>query len=205
MSNVERSKIQDDKPQPIPKPNERIKKWSWTVLVRKDGKWQYEKVSHTEIFDMILRKWVKHPELDKTSYISLEEKGVKKVQTVKILIARSIPDPVTFEVLRAFFLYVYEARVPDSPEFTHVYLAKTPYERHGKTEIRGTIQINHLHLATNYQMSWNHYWLRQVGKPRKLTNEAANKLVKAGEIADVLEKPPKVGEYIRRCVYRERI
>lgn len=205
MSNVERSKIQDDKPQPIPKPNERTNKWAWITLERHENEWRYKKVSHVEIFDMILRKWIKHPELDKTSYISLEEKGVKKIQTVKILVGRSIPDPETFEVLRAFFLYTLRAQVPDAPEYEHVYLTKTPYEKHGRTTVRGTIQINYLHFATNHPMDWNHYWIKQIGKPRKLTVEEANKMVNAGEIADVLEKPPKAGQYERKCVSRKRL
>lgn len=204
MSAFDTSKIEEE--QPIPRnPNDRTKIWSWIELVREDGEWKFKKTTHIRSFDMILRRWVEHPEDDQVEYLSLQSRGVKKVQRAKILVARSVPDPTTFETLRAFFLFELEARVPDAPEYEHIYLTTTPYQKNGRNEVRGTIVLNYLNFDSAHIMPWNHHWCKVVGKPVKLTDEEAQKMVEAGEIADVLEKVPKVGEQIKTCVYRESL
>lgn len=203
MSDVDKSKIQ--KEDDYPEDGKLRKQWSFETLINKDGKWVYEKTTHIRRYDTILRKWVEEPQYDKVEYVGLEERGVKKTQTVKILVARSVPDSETFEILHAYFLYELEAKVPDSPEYEHVYLSVTPYQKHGNVEVRGTINLNYLNFNTSHIMSWTHHWVKIVGKPVKLTDEEAQKMVSNNEIADVLEKVPKAGEHIKKCVFRESL
>lgn len=190
-----------ERPQPTPPSNARTRKWSTMIVVRKDGKWVYERTTRVRHFDMVLRQWVEDKSKRTVDYVSLEEMEIRKVQRLDILLVKKMVDPVEIEPISGFFRVTLECRVPESPEWANHYLTITKYEHHRRTDVRGCFILNDLALGTGQILDMNHMWIKQVSKPERITDEEAQKFVADGEIADVLEAPLKHGKTIRRVVF----
>lgn len=181
----------------------RVKVYSVDNLVKHQGKWCFERIHYEMHWSSIQMKWIEQKELEKKEYISLEEKGIRKVQTLDILIVREGLD----RFLKPIFIYLkvtLKARIPNSPEFENMYLKKIKGHKTRNKWIRGCFILSELDKGTAQILNFQHAWVKRVGKETIVSQDEAQKLMDNAEVADLMTENPKTGKLSsRRIVFNK--
>ena len=206
MSSDERGKV-PPRPQPIPNPNQRIKKQSIEMIVKHEGKWVFRKQNVQYSYDMVLRKWLRDSTKSSVEFIPIAERGVLKKQTLKLLVVREGLDPAT--VRRHVFYGVIEltAKVPQAPEYQDIFLTVFKAEKHGRRRVAGHFIINDLAENTfgTQKLDFTHIWVSRSKTEKRVTPKQAQKLFDSGEVADIVSEDPDGNFSPRKIVFKKRI
>ncbi len=152
---------------------------SSTSIIIKDesGKWVIEKITVTKEFDPILREWQKKDE--KTEYLPISkwEPPLSKQVEINIIFKRSATDTHTLLPLSAVFTQKIRAKAnrEDPNEYLNTF--------------EGRIFLHDLNLRTTQPLPLSDRRVERVGKPKRITLEKAQEMVKTGNVRVYSESP----------------
>jgi len=165
----------------------RRKEISIGKLIVKDNQYVYEVTHWLMVYDAVLDRWNKTNK--RVTYETVpEHDGVTKSLTFQAIIKKPMQN--TFEPQNAFFLAKYIVKVPEEEKYTHYWLKKS----------NGHIVCSVL-PSHSFILSLKHEFFTEVGKPKRISLEKAQALLKAKE-ASLVEK---FGGSYQICTYNVRI
>jgi len=165
----------------------RKKEISIGKLVVKDNQYVYEVTQWLMVYDAVLDRWNKTNK--RIIYQTVQEHdGVTKSLTFQAIIKKPMQN--TYEPQSAFFLAKYIVEVPKEKKYTHYWLKK----------VNGQIVCSVL-PSHAFILSLTHEFFSEVGKPKRISLEKAQALLKGGE-ATLIEKH---GTSYKICTYNVRL
>ena len=175
------------------------------LIKDKTGKWVFKRENKIMEYDIVLRRWIPKPEKTTTDYVSLEERGVLKKQTLKVLIIRSGLDS-SIRKIYGYFLVELEASIPTgSPEFEDLFLTITKPSFSKNRRVSGHFILSDLKRGTGQILDFQHPWVRRIGEEKRLTQEQASKLFESGEVACMLSEDADGQLDTRKTVFLKKL
>jgi hypothetical protein len=155
---------------------------SRTLEHRFDGSPYFKTVTFVEEFDTLERIWIKRRDLDVTIEQTPSEIGLFKEKEILVAFPRTATDMRTLKTLSAWFVQKLKVSVDQGKAFRHVWLSLT----NGKIFVQWlgfNGRYSGLTTQANLDGTESCLVVQKVGKPRRISRERLDAMVRAQEIS----------------------